>query len=292
MLTDDEIAGLFERVSQGLDPEVSAIVAQGEQQGRRLRRRRRIAAAAGSAFAIAAVAGIGLAGGMHQAHPSRASVAAGGPAGAPGRPGHASPPVRPGLPRATASPKMSTGPGMTRHQMLATLRRLLPAGSALSHVVTDTSRGALEVDYNDGAGPVDLMIDVSRTWMTAQGATSWRASKSGASPGSAGRILRKVPLNCPDPLWTDEGTRPAGALPISCVMRQLADGSVERDAVMYADEFGFYGYDIYDLRPDGVTVFIQVANGINHLLPHVDRPRPPGSMAEWRALVENPAWHL
>jgi len=75
-------------------------------------------------------------------------------------------------------------------------------------------------------------------------------------------------------------------------MRNLPDGSVERDAVMYADDFGFYGYDIYDLRPDGVTVFIQAGNGINHTLPHVDRARPPGSMAEWEAVVENPAWHL
>ncbi len=31
---------------------------------------------------------------------------------------------------------------------------------------------------------------------------------------------------------------------------------------------------------------------LNHTLPQVDRPRPPGSMAEWEAVVENPAWHL
>jgi hypothetical protein len=275
MVTDDQIAGLFERVSQDLDPEIGTIVAQGELLGRRLRRRRRAGAAAGSALAVVVVAGISVAGGLHPSHPF---VRAPGPANSPvgtgphGHPSHATRPVpRPhhnlAGPSPKASRKASAGPGMTRHQMLGTLRRLLPAGSVLSHVVTDTTRGALEVDYNDGQGAVDLMIDVSRTW---------------TSP----------PLNCPHPLWADEGTRPAGALPISCVMRNLPDGSVERDAVMYADEFGFYGYDIYDLRPDGVTVFIQVGNGINHTLPQVDRARPPGSMAEWEAVTENPAWHL
>lgn len=67
---------------------------------------------------------------------------------------------------------------------------------------------------------------------------------------------------------------------------------LERDIVTNADSYGFYGYNIYDQRPDGITVFIQVGNGINHTLPQVDRARPPGSMAEWEAVVENPAWHL
>lgn len=60
----------------------------------------------------------------------------------------------------------------------------------------------------------------------------------------------------------------------------------------YADTYGFYGYMIDDQRPDGVSVSIQVGNGINHTLPQVDRAWPPGSMAEWEALAENPAWRL
>ena len=75
-------------------------------------------------------------------------------------------------------------------------------------------------------------------------------------------------------------------------MRTLPGGSVERDAVMYADSFGFYGYDIYDTRPDGITVFIQVGNGTLNGLPQVDRATPPGSMAQWEAVVESPAWHV
>ena len=266
MLTDDEIADLFERVSQGLSPEVGGMVANGERLGRRLRRRYRICSAVGSAFAVVAIAGLSLAAGIYHAHPDHSP----GPAGSPGPASSAaadgstatSSPGAPGQ-----HPVKATGPGMTRQQMLTTLRDLLPPGSVLSHVNPDATRGSLEVDYNDGRGAVDLMIDVSRSW---------------ANP----------PLNCPHPLWTDEGTRPAGATAISFAMRVLADGSVERYAVMYADAFGFYGYGIYDERPDDVTVFVQVANGINHTLPRVDRPRPPGSMAEWEALAENPAWHL
>jgi len=105
---------------------------------------------------------------------------------------------------------------------------------------------------------------------------------------------------CPSPLWRDEGQRPAGALPISCVRRVLADGSVERDAVSYADGAGFYGYLIEDRRPDGITVWLQVGNGTLAGSPHyskagwpyVDRARPPGSMALWTSIVESPQWHL
>ena len=273
MLTDDEIADLFERVSQGLNPEVGDMVAQGERLGRRLRRRNRAAAAAGSALAVVVVAGIALAAGINHAHPYHSPAAAGSSVA--GRhPGGRAAPARarqPGPHRAKrpgTHPAKAAGPGMTGSQLMTTLRRLLPPGSVLSHVNPySTTRGSLEVDYNDGRGAVDLIISVTRTWTNP-------------------------PLNCPHPLWANEGTRPAGALPISCAMRVLADGSIERDAVMYADEYGFYGYDIYDERPDDVTVFIQVANGINHTLPQVDRPRPPGSMAEWEAVVQNPVWHL
>ena len=46
--------------------------------------------------------------------------------------------------------------------MLTTLRRLLPPGSVLSHVNPySTTRGSLEVDYNDGRGAVDFMISAT-----------------------------------------------------------------------------------------------------------------------------------
>jgi len=71
-----------------------------------------------------------------------------------------------------------------------------------------------------------------------------------------------------------------------------------RAAVENTDSYGYYGYSFYDRRPDGITVFVQISNGTNHLRPQVDRARPPGTMAEWEAFAENPAcqlakgWHL
>jgi hypothetical protein len=164
-------------------------------------------------------------------------------------------------------------PGLsTKHagtgQMLDALRRLLPAVSTLGYVNPySTQPGTVEVDYNDGQGAVDLQIALAPTTMVDA-------------------------LSCPKPLWQDEGPRPPGALPISCAMRTLPDGSIERDAVYYADAYGFYGYSVYVSRPDGITVDVQVGNGIIHTLPQFDRVRPPDSMTEWEALAENPVWQL
>jgi hypothetical protein len=285
MITEDGLADLFEQAVHDLDPAIHAILIRAEQRGRRLRSRRRIWLVLGSGLAVVALAGTALAAGGSLARPQGAQLAAGAthrhPTTKHAGPGHARPRPsglrRPHAPsRGTHSagsfPTVAPGYQMTVRQMLDVLRRLLPAGSTLSNVNNPyyTADGTLEVDYNDGQGAVDLIIDVSPT---------------ATYPSDA-------PLNCPKPLWKDEGSRPAGALPISCVMRTLPDGSIERDAVMYADAYGFYGYNIYDERPDGITVLLQVGNGINHTVPQVDRARPPGLMAEWEALVENPAWHL
>jgi hypothetical protein len=276
MQTDDEMAGLFQHVTGDLHPPVDVMVRRGERLGRRLRARRRVGVAAGSTVA-AAVAGAGLVAGMHHARPVLAPALAGADDQHAGADGGASPgtgrgtspsPQAPKPRRATPRTGAHGSAGMTPHQMLVTLRRLLPAGSVLSHVNPYFStRGSLEVDYNDGQGAVDLIVSVF-------------------PPGTISQAT------CPNPPWTDEGPRPPGALPISCAMRTLPGGSVERDMVTYADVRSFYGYNVYDLRPDGVTVFIQVGNGINHTLPQVDRARPPGSMAEWEAVVESPAWHV
>ena len=280
-MTDEQIVELFDKVVRDINPPVDGIIRRAELLGRRRRARRRARIAAGNTLAISAVVGAGLLVGTHHAPlgPARplAGAATGHRSASPSprpRAGHtASPSPSPSTPATptptpTSSPGEPAGPAMTPEQMLVTLRGLLPAGSVLSNVNQLTSgHGNLEVDYNDGRGAVDFTVSVF-------------------PPGSIQQPT------CPDPLWTDEGPRPAGALPISCVTRALPGGGVERDAVMYADSQGFYGYDIYDKRPDGVTVFIQVGNGIVHTLPQVDRPQPPGSMTEWESVAENPAWHV
>jgi hypothetical protein len=285
MQTDDELTALFERAVADLTPNVSFIVQRAEQLGRQRRHRARLWQAAGGTLALALIAGTGyVAWAVSQIDGSRwhgqtASAAGSAATGQPsqGAPG-AKPKHKPGPP--TKKPAIQPSPGwsspsqapapskqLTPRYMLRTFRSMLPAGAVLTKAPSArNSRGNLEVNYNDGQGMVDVMLTI------------------GSFDQSA--------LTCPNPLWTDEGTRPAGALPISCAVRTPPGGGTERDAVMYADSYGFYGYGIYDRRPDGVEVFIQVANGyFDPYLPHVDRATPPGSMSLWESVVESPAWH-
>jgi hypothetical protein len=268
MDTDDSIADLFSKVVQDLDPAVDVLVRNGERLGRRMRSRRRAFCTAGNTAAVAAVAVAGTMIGLHQGSPPGLPSVAGAAGAAGAR--HSATASPSASPSASSGATASPSGGMTRHQMLAELRSLLPAGSAFTDVRTDTVRGALEFDYNDSKGAVDFDLFVSST-----------------------SVPHSPLLACPKPPWNgDEGPRPAGALPISCVMRQLAGGTVERDMVTGADVKSFYAYQIIDIRPGGIRVEIQVGNGIIHTLPQVDRATPPGSMTEWESVVENPAWHL
>jgi hypothetical protein len=272
-MTEDGIADLFERAVRDLDPPVHAIVIRAEQRGRRLRARRRAWMAVGS-LVVAALAGTSLTAGVSLVHPRSAPGSAGAASRAAGTnhagtsPASATASPRSASPRSRGS-KQAPGHLMTRKQMLRVLQRLLPAGSTVSNVNPYSSvGGTLELDYNDGRGAVDFMISA---WPT----TSFEG-----------------PLTCPNPLWPNEAARPAGALPESCAMRTLPDGSIERDAVYNTDVKSWYAYSVYNQRPDGVTVVIQVGNGIIHDWPEADRARPPGSMATWEVIAENPAWHL
>jgi hypothetical protein len=256
MNAEDPVARLFDRVVQDLNPALDVLVEQGERQGRKLRARRRVRLAVGNSLAVAAVVGVAVAVSAQGSKPG-ADDSAGLSSTASPHPSAS--PI--GKASATASAKAAT-----TAQMLDTLRALVPAGGTFLDARSAWGPGTLQVDFDDGHGPVDILLFVGRP-----------------SPGDA-------PLVCPTPLWKDEGPRPKGALPISCAARTLPDGSLELATVTNADSLGFYGYDIYDLRPDGVEVSIQVANGTNHGTPQVDRAIPPGSMAQWTAIVQNPAW--
>lgn len=305
MVTDEELAELIERAAADVHPVVDVLINKAAQQGRR-RRRRRLAWIAGTnAVAVVAIAsmaaalaarqpGSGAATGLRGTSASSSQPTGSQPTG--------SQPVGGNTASATPSASASTVPPpakpMTRAEMLAVLRSLLPPGSQFSDVHTDTSPGALEVNYNDGQGQVDIMLDITPfdEVLTQQRLHPTVGTSGSSAPGIYKSQVPKVPwvlaLSCPHPLWTDEGTRPVGALPISCAVRRLPNGGIERDAVMYADEFGFYGYDIYLQRPDHTEVFIQVANGyFDPYLPHVDRATPPGSMALWESVVQSPALH-
>jgi hypothetical protein len=278
MLNDAEIAELLQRAAADLHPAVEVLVSRAERQGRRRRRWRIAGIAGGNALAVTAVAALAYTTASHQPSLPARPV--------PGLTAGASSSSRP-APRPSPSPGTTPSPGksapsqhpMTQRQMLSLLRSMLPAGSSLSIVPPPygaTGPGSLEVDYNDGQGKAAIILDVTAF------------TKVSTTPTSSAVI----PLTCPHPLWTNEGTRPAGALPISCQVRHVPGIGLERDAVMYADSFGFYGINIYLYRADHTEVFIQVGNGYpDPALPHVDRARPPGSMALWEAVVQNPAWH-
>jgi hypothetical protein len=298
MHTDEDLAELFDRAVADLTPNVSAIVREAERLGRRLRRRIRRWRVAGSALTVIAVAAAGI--GAWLAHPfgtlgghESVSLSTSGLAPVTSQSMNAAAGYHRVRASAPASRQQSVAPHaaskpMTPRQMLRVLRGMLPAGAVLTKDPTATNGpGSLEVNYNDGHGKVDIMLEITpfdRVLTQQQLRTQLGTNTK--------RLPWVLALSCPTPLWTDEGQRPVGALPISCTLRTPPGGGVERDAVMYADGYGFYGYDIYDQRPDGVEVFIQVGNGyFDPYLPHVDRATPPGSMSLWESVVDSPAWH-
>jgi hypothetical protein len=298
MNTDEDLAELFDRAVADLTPNVNAMVREAERLGRRLRRRIRLWRVAGSGLTVIAVAGAGI--GAWLAHPlgalgGHANVSLGSGGQAPVSSHSVS--AAAGYHRVKADAPAGQEQSVAAHaalkpmpprQMLRLLRSMLPAGAVLTTDPTATNGpGSLEVNYNDGHGKVDIMLDITpfdRVLTNQQLRTQLGTNTK--------RLPWVLALSCPNPLWTDEGQRPNGALPISCSLRTPQGGGIERDAVMYADSYGFYGYDIYDQRPDGVEVFIQVGNGyFDPYLPHVDRATPPGSMSLWESVVDSPAWH-
>jgi hypothetical protein len=281
IMTEEEIASLFDRVAQDLDvPGIDALVSGAERNGRRLRNRHRAFLAAGSVLVAGAVVVAGtttgvvprLTGALGATSPAAGASPAPGPTADTAAPAP-TPSPRPTAttaPTPTTGPAASNGPPMTTTQIMDDLQAMLPAGSGISDIRSDLPEW-VDFDYNDGKGAVDFMFSIAL-------ASSY-----------------KNPLTCSEPPWSgspDNSPRPAGALPQSCVMRTPADGSLERDWVTYADMGGFYSYSVTDQRPDGTVVWAQVSNGINHTTPAVDRAVPPGSFAEWNALVESPVWHL
>jgi hypothetical protein len=303
-MSKDDIAGMFERVTREIHPDLTAVIGKAEQRGRRLRARRRVAIvltaiASATAISIAATLGTRLA---------LRDVPGPLPAG-PGQDSSQSHRIRP----ASHRPQEAHGPGMTHRQLFAVLRSMLPPGAVFSHIkggFPNDTPGGLELNYNDGKGAADISLTVAPTQKFGP-----PPSPGPIPPNLPARAKREIQQQehralqqyweirrnlCPSPLWRDDGQRPVGALPISCARRVLADGSVERDAVSYADAAGFYGYLIEDRRPDGITVWLQVGNGTLAGSPHyarpgwpyVDRARPPGSMALWTSVVDSPEWHL
>jgi hypothetical protein len=276
-MTEEEIADVFDRVAQDLDfPRIEAVVSGAERRGRRLRHQHRVRLAVCSmltaAAVIAAVATTGIVPRLSGALNSNSPATGASPT--PVQTGTAIPSPTAAAPTpsptSTGSPTPTgNGAGMTTTQIMDDLKAMLPAGSTVSDI-RSLGAGNVDFDYNDGHGAVDFLFSIE--------------------PLS---FYQTPVISCAkSPATGDEGQRPAGALPMSCAIHTLPDGSMEVDWVEYADSFGFYGYSVAEQRPDGTVVSVQVGNGIIHTLPQVTRAVPPGSFAEWNALVQSPVWHL
>lgn len=271
-MTEEEIAGIFERVSQDLEfPRIEAVVSGAERRGRQLRQRHRVRLAAYGALTAAAVVAVTTTGvGPRLGGALDANSPATGGSPTPVRTGTAPTPSTSPTPVPTASPTPTGGAApMTTKQIMEDLEAMLPANSTVSDI-RSLGGELVEFDYNDGHGAVDFQFSIE--------------------PLS---FYKTQVISCAKPEETaGEDPRPTGALPPSCAIRTLPDGSMEVDWVEYADTFGFYGYSIDEQRPDGIVVSVQVGDGTLGTVPKVDRAVPPGSFAEWNALVQSPVWHL
>ncbi len=265
-MVNDDIALIFSAVAQDIEPDMAVVIAEATRQGRRRRARRKLAItcwASASVVAIAVVATVA-------AHLASAKANGSSPAGPSGHE-HARV-VKPKPHHTRPSVALAHGPGMLPSQMLAVLRTLLPKGE-ITYVAPYYMRGWLELNFNDGKGAVDIIVAVDQT---------------------------KTKLDCPSPPLTDEGKRPVGAPPISCVTSALSKGDIVMKEVTDADVAGYYDKAVYIARPDGITASIDVGNGTLEGTPHfaklgwpwVDRAVPPGSLAFWEKVVASPKWHL
>lgn len=147
---------------------------------------------------------------------------------------------------------------------------MLPAPATISDV-QDEPGESVEFNYNDGQGNADFGFSIDAR--AAGGLTN----------------CSQVPLQ-------NEGPRPAGALPASCTAETLSGGSLLMDVVTGDDGWGLYDYNVRVVRPDGTTIILTAGNGIlgqtkASPYPTVTRAVPPGSFAQWNAIVENPIWN-
>lgn len=287
-MVDDDIAAIFTTVAQDIEPNLAAVIAEATRQGRRRRARRRLAMACTASASVAAVAVAAAVG----AHLAAAGVHETSPAGSGGhrhahaqkaKPHH----TRPAVPQAH-------GPGMRPDRMLADLRKMLPASWVVTYINPLNSRGTLDINVDDGKGAVDLTLSM---WPTDP-STSPDWGKY--TPQAQAQALRLAKLYCPNPMYKDEGKRPAGAVPKSCHRYVLPDGAPLMEEASEADFAGYYDFMVYLARPDGVTVNLDVGNGTLIGTPHltkqgwpwIDRPIPPGSLRFWAAIVLSSKWHL
>jgi hypothetical protein len=297
-MVDDDLTSIFTTVAQDIEPDLAAVIAEATRQGRRRRARRRLAIACTATASVVAVSVAATVGAHLVTGPFHGSSPAG-----PGGHRHTHL-VKPKVHHTRPAAPQAHGPGMTPTQMLAVLRTLLPKGE-VTYVAPYYMRGWLEINFDDGKGAVDMIVSVTGPETIQQLRAKFRyphVQKPSASQLTKDlkQANKRDELNCPNPLYKDEGKRPVGAPPISCTRSVLPNGDIVMKLVTEADVAGYYDYAVYISRPDGVSVSIDAGNGTLEGTPHyaklgwpwVDRAVPPGSLALWQTVVASPKWHL
>lgn len=254
--------------------DVDALVREGERLGMQMHRRRRNRIAFGTAAAVVAL-GAGTAAALTVGAPARDSTVASPTAhrapSASASSYSATPAITP-TPTSTPTQPMTHRVPVTYKDVLTTFTKLAPAGIkvGLDPSTPDSVQTAkfTNLRIDDGHGAAVVFIGVGT-----------QAEIGGG--------------NCPAN-WqsTDEGPRPAGALPIGCSSQTLPDGDQLLQIVTGDDGYGYYDLEVTLVRQDGVAVSLSVGNGyLGTKVPvTVTRAQPPLSVTQVDAIVESRLW--
>lgn len=278
---EDRLSEMMDAATRALAPPIELILAEGERLGRRRRRRRR-AAVAISTVAVVLIGGVGAAAGLRLSHMNHEDDVAAAPVAH--RSSHtpiSSAPASPSPSSIAESPPPSptaTAPGtslapITSQAAAQILKRYQPDWIYGSYDPVNNARTSLlDTDVNDGKGLARVFVGIGT------------AKASGMDPADCS--LQK-------PLLEGGGTRPAGAPPSSCDVKQFPNGDQVMQEVLKADTYGEYQYRIIAYRADGIAVEITASNG-DWISPatEVTRAVPPLSVAEWTAIALDRAWKL
>lgn len=257
MPLEDELGEALRRAGDGFTADRPALVAAGEQRGRRLVARRRAAVIGGSVLALAVIGTTGAyTGGL-----------IGGGSGGSGRVDVASPPQLPGGGETPPASKRQTGTGaVTAEQLLTVFKGLLPEGKLTDTQARGTDQPPMVSGvFDDGKGKAAVMVGLSRV-------------------DPDGRSAREI-TQCGDKNLVDYD---------DCKPEQLADGS--RLMIFKGYEYPDRRVNTKHWRavlvtPLGYQIDVSEWNAPAQKDAAISRPNPPLTSAQLKALVTSPGWH-
>ncbi|MCX4628445.1 hypothetical protein [Streptomyces sp. NBC_01443] len=250
---EDELSEALRRTGDGFTPDPHALVAAGEQRGRRLVARRRAAVVGGSVVALAVIAaGSAYTGGLFDGAGGSGTTVAAPPA----------------VPTEPPGPKEKTGGGaVSADQLIGVFRQLLPGGTvsgAKARGTGETESPRVSGLYDDGEGPAALGVGLSR--VDPKGRTAAQS------------------VTCPDKNLQDFD---------GCTAETLADGSklMVFQGYEYPDRREpTRVWRAVLVTPQGHQVDVQEWNAPAEKGQPVSRTDPPLSPAKLKAFATSPLW--